>query len=175
MDKSRLISKEDRQAALLDFGFPEIFIRNVGKIPELAYRVADVEGAYFYLPGILHYSILEGCTLVPIFDCGESFYVLALKEGRGRIIHFELENDQVYSDYGHNCALLLMDIMIQYFDDHIDDDLSPEQFTKVAGQLGFIQAETLFTLRNLPIDKYNDKYEDHEAWRLEIAKSLHIL
>ncbi|MFP3836023.1 hypothetical protein, partial [Chryseobacterium sp. SIMBA_028] len=71
-----IIPKENRVKELLNFGISEVFVRNIGNIPELKYRIEDVEGAYFYLPTILNYKILNGKRIVPIFDCGESFTVL---------------------------------------------------------------------------------------------------
>lgn len=65
--------------------------------------------------------------------------------------------------------------MIEYFDDHIDDEISIEKFQSVANKIGFSKAEALFKLRNLSIDEYNEKYEDMELWRNEIAQELKIL
>ncbi|WP_289663804.1 hypothetical protein [Flavobacterium panacagri] len=172
---TQIISKENRKNALLNFGFPKEFIENIGKIPELAYRVQDAEGAYFYLPTILNYTILNGKRIIPIYGSGESFWVLIDDNESQKIIKFELECDQIYIDYGNNWELLLMDIMIEYFDDHIDDEISIEKFQLVANKIGFSKAQALFKLRNLSIDEYNAKYEDMELWRNEIAQELKIL
>lgn len=172
---TQIISKENRLNELLNFGFPKEFIENIGKIPELAYRVEDVEGAYFYLPTILSYTILNGKSILPIYGSGESFWVLIDDNESQKIIKFELECDQIYTDYGDNWELLLMDIMIEYFDDHIDDEIGIEKFQSVANKIGFNKSEALFRLRNLSIDEYNEKSEDMEQWRNEIAKELKIL
>ncbi|KPH13375.1 hypothetical protein [Chryseobacterium sp. ERMR1:04] len=170
-----IISKENRVKELLNFGIPEVFLGNIGNIPELKYRIEDVEGAYFYLPTVLNYKILNGKRIVPIFDCGESFTVLIIDNEVEKIINFELENDHVYTDYGSNVNLMLMDIMTEYFDDHIDDEIDLEKYISVGSRIGFNKSEDLFHLRNLPIDDYNSKSEDMDNWRLEIAKELNIL
>ncbi|PYF74847.1 hypothetical protein [Pedobacter nutrimenti] len=170
-----LISKENRGSELLAFGFPKNFVENIGNIPELASRVGNTDGAYFYLPTISNYKILENQTIVPIYDRGESFYVLASDHESKKIIHFELENDRIYTDYQQNWKLLLMDIMIEYFDSKIDDELSIEKFLYVGDKIGFEAAEKLFELRNLPIEEYNWKLEQEKQWRIEIAKELKIL
>ncbi|MDN5477842.1 MAG: hypothetical protein L0G39_12975 [Chryseobacterium sp.] len=172
---TNIIPKGNRVKELLNFGIPEVFVGNIGSIPELKYRIEDVEGAYFYLPTILNYKILNGKRIVPIFDCGESFTVLITDNEGEKIIEFELENDQVYKDYGTNVDLMLMDIMIDYYDDHIDDGIDLEKYVSVGSRIGFNKSEDLFHLRNLPIDDYNSKSEDMDNWRIEIAKELKIL
>lgn len=172
---AQIVSKENRLSELLNLGFPKEFIENIGKIPELAYRVQDPEGAYYYLPTILNYTILNGKNIVPIYGSGESFCVLIYDNESKNIIWFELECDQIYRDYGDNWELLLMDIMIQYFDDTIDNEIGIEKFKSVADKIGFRKSEALFELRDLPIDDYNSRYEDMDQWRNEIAAELKIL
>ncbi|KFE97625.1 hypothetical protein [Chryseobacterium luteum] len=170
-----IIPKENRIKELLNFGLPKIFIENIGNLEELKYRVEDVDNAYFYLPTILDYEILNGKRIVPIFSCGESFMVLILDNETEKIIYFELENDQVYKDYGRNIDLMLMDIMINYFDDHIDDEIVLGKYISIGERIGFEKSKELFQLRNLSIDDYNSKAENIENWRIEIAKELKIL
>lgn len=172
---TQIVSKENRLSELLNFGFPKEFLENIGKIPELAYRVQDTEGAYYYLPTILNYEILKSKNIVPIYGSGESFCVLISDNESRKIIWFELECDEIYRDYRDNWELLLMDIMIEYFDDTIDNEIGIEQFQSVANKIGFSKSEALFRLRNLPIDEYNSKYEEMEEWRNEIARELQIL
>ncbi len=172
---TKIISKEERVKELLDFGFPKVFIENIGDIPELQYRVGNTDGAYFYLPTLLNYKILRGKKIVPVFDCGESFTVLIIDHESEHIIKFELENDEIYIDYEKNVDLLLMDIMIDYFDDHIDDEIDLDHYISTGSKIGFKKSEDLFHLRNLPIYEYNSKSEDVENWRIEIAEKLKIL
>lgn len=92
-----------------------------------------------------------------------------------KIIRFSLENDSIYKDYGLNWNMLLLDIMFQYFEDQIDNDLFLEKFTDIGKQIGFEYSETLFHLLNIPIEDYNDKYENVELWKQEIAEKLKII
>jgi hypothetical protein len=112
---------------------------------------------------------------VPIFSCGESFTILVFDNETEKIVYFELENDQIYKDYGKNVDLMLMDIMIEYFDDHIDDEIILKNYISVGSKIGFEKSEELFQLRNLPIDDYNLKSYDMENWRIEIATELKIV
>ncbi len=169
----KLISKEERVFVLIKFGAPKLFIENIGKIPELEFRLQNEEGAYFYLPTISNYEILKGLIVVPIYGEGETFWVLGYNDKVQKIIHFELENDEIYTDYGNNWDLLLMDIMTQYFEDKIG--ITNEDFKRIGKRLAFQQAESLFTLLSIPLEEYKAKYNEKEKWRIEIAKKLKIL
>jgi hypothetical protein len=51
--------------------------------------------------------------MMPIFTCEENFYVLASENIIGsKILHFELENDEIYKNYGTNWNL--------FFNEHYD-------------------------------------------------------
>jgi len=171
----KLIPRDLRVTELSKIGIPKVFIENVGKINELIYRVEDVDSAYFYLPQISNYKILESFNVVPIFDEGEIFCVFIYNENIKKIIRFSLENDSIYKDYDLNWNMLLLDIMFQYFEDQIDNDLFLEKFTDIGKQIGFEYSETLFHLLNIPIEDYNDKYENAELWKQEIAEKLKIV
>ncbi|WP_299677144.1 hypothetical protein [uncultured Tenacibaculum sp.] len=171
----KLIPIEERESELLSFGAPKSFIENIGKIPELKFRVEKVDGAYFYFPTISNYQILSGLNIIPIFDEGETFRVFGYNESVKKIFHFELENDQIYTEYGTNWNLLLFDIMFQYFEDDIDEKLNLETFKKVGDKIGFDKSESLYELIDIPLEEYNEKYEELEKWKKEIAEKLKIL
>jgi len=170
----KLITKDLRQIELLKLGAPQIFVENIGKIEELKYRVENVDGAYFYLPTLSEYKILENLNIIPLFDEGNNFCVVAYNDNVKKIIRFELENDKIYKDYGFNWQLLFFDIMFQYFEDQIDDHLSIVKFISVGNKIGFQYSDRLFHLLNLPVEEYNIKYENVEIWKKEIAKELKI-
>lgn len=115
----------------------------------------NVDGAYFYLTQISNYKILENLNIIPVFSCRESFYVLTYNEQSENIIHFELENDEIYTDYGKNWNLLLMDVMIQYFEDEIENGIEINDFKSVGEKIDFKYAENLFILLNIPAEEYN--------------------
>src|SRR5690606_31636458 len=133
----KLVAKENRVTELLKFGAPKSFIENIGKANELEFIIEKVDRAYEYLPQISNYSILKNLNLIPIFCRDYSFYVFAYNEQTEKIIDFNLENDEIYNDYGNNWDLLLMDIMTQYFDDEIEKGLDVEKFKSVAEKIGF--------------------------------------
>ena len=171
----KLIPKEKRVSELIKFGAPKRFIENIGKIPELEFRIEKVDGAYFYLPDIANYDILQNFNIVPIYNEGDTFRVLAYNDKVQKIIHFELENDEIYTDYGKNWNLLLMDIMIQYFEDDFDEIIEINNFKKVGEKIDFYKAEKLFKLLDIPTEEYNVKYNEKKKWRIEIAKEIGIL
>ena len=170
-----LTTKENRVGRLLENGIPKNFVENIGEIEELKYSVEKTDGAYFYIPIISNYEIIIGHEITPIYDCGDSFCVLAIKDNTKRIIYFELENDEIYRDYGLNWALVLLDIMIDYFDFAIDDGMTIQEFEAVGEKIGFGKSKELFLLRNLSTEEYNANFSDDEKWRQEIAEKLKIL
>ena len=78
----KLIPRNLRIPELSKIGIPKVFIENIGKISGLIYRVEDVDSAYFYLPQISNYKILESFNVVPIFDEGEIFCVFIYNENK---------------------------------------------------------------------------------------------
>ncbi|MGD1841012.1 MAG: hypothetical protein ACFB0B_08970 [Thermonemataceae bacterium] len=172
---NKLIPIEERKSELIRFGANKAFVENIGKIDELKYRVENVEGAYFYFPTISNYKILNGLNIIPIYDEGESFRVFGYNDAVQKIFHFELENDEVYKDYGTNWNLLLLDILFQYFNDDVEDGLNIEIFKRVGDQLGFDKSEHLYKLLDIPADEYNEKYEKLDKWKKELAETLEIL
>ncbi len=171
-----LVPKERRESELLKFGAPPQFVKNIGEIDELKFSVENVDGAYFYLPTISNYKILKDLSIIPIYDCGESFYVFGYGNEIKKIFHFELEHDEVYDDYGTNWQLLLFNTMFNYFEIAIDDDdFSVKQFKSVGEKLGFDKSESLYKKLDIPLSYYNLKYQELDNWKLEIAQQLNIL
>ncbi|MGB0868292.1 MAG: hypothetical protein ACPGSD_01730 [Flavobacteriales bacterium] len=171
----KLIPTEERKSELIRFGANEKFVENIGNIEELKYRFENVEGSYFYLPTITNYQILSELNIIPIYDEGESFRVFGYNDSIQKIFHFELENDRIYNDYGTNWNLLILDILFQYFNDDIENGLNIELFKKVGDKLGFEKAELLYELLDIPVDEYNEKYNDLDSWKIELTEQLKIL
>jgi hypothetical protein len=170
-----LVQPEFRNDDLIRFGAPAQFVKNIGRINLLGARVENTDAAYFYIPMILNYQILQGKHVVPIYCEGESFYVLVHSGGEGRIIFFELENDEVCRDYSLNWGLLQMDILFQYFDDNADKGVDSEVFLEIAQQLGFEKGVELYKQLNISDEEYNLKFPELENWKDEIARSLRII
>ncbi|WP_435263492.1 hypothetical protein [Tenacibaculum sp. nBUS_03] len=169
----KLIPIDERESKLIEFGAPKIFIDNIGNISELEFRLEKVDGAYFYLPTITDYEILRGLNIIPIYDEGEDFRVFGYNESIQKIFHFELENDKIYTDYDTNWNLLLFDIMFQYYEDNIDEEIDLVNFNKVGKKLGFDKSESMYQLLDFPFEEYN--YEKVQNWKIEIAKKLKIM
>ncbi|SFB81654.1 hypothetical protein SAMN04489722_1011 [Algibacter lectus] len=172
---NKLIPIEERESKLLKFGAPKLFIDNIGKIPELEFTVEYVTNAYSYIPDISYYEILKGFNVIPIYDEGESFYVFLYNDKVKKIIHFELENDEIYNSYGQNWNHLLLDIMINCFDLYLEDEITQKEYIEIGNKIGFEQTAELFKLRNLPKEELNKKFENNDEWEMEIAKKLKIL
>ena len=172
---TNLIPIEQRKSELIKFGANNVFVENIGKIDELKYRVENIEGAYFYLPTISNYKILNGLNIIPIYCEGESFRVFGYNKTVQKIFHFELENDEIYNEYGTNWNLLFLDIMFQYFNDDIENGLNIEKFIKVGNKLGFEKSEALYKLLDISVEDYNKKYNEMEKWKTELAEKLKIL
>ena len=171
----KLVPKEHRVEMLLKFGIPQSFVENIGKVVELEFMVEPPDGAYFYFPTITDYKIIADSTITPIYDCGETFHALVCQGNASRIIYFELEQDEIYKDYGLNWQLLLMNIMIEYFDSAVEDGISEDAFCLVGSKIGFSKSKELFWLCNVSVEEYNHQLADGSRWRMEIAQKLGIL
>ena len=170
----KLIPREERNEKLINFGIPKQFLSSIGTIDELDFIVEDPKGAYFYFP-TMDYKIFSGFEVTPIFYHGEEFYALFEKNKVGKIVRFELENDEIYSDYRLNWNLLLMDILWDYFDLAIEEDNSMALFCSVGEKLGFLYAEKLYQCLNIPSDERSIKLENQKKWKVEVAEKIKIL
>src|SRR5688500_10606353 len=103
----KLVSEDERASELRNLGIPEKFLAYIGNVEQLRFQVEKPDAAYYYLRKISEYKILKGLSIVPIYNCGELFYVLSYDESARRIIKFEPEHDEIYRDYGLNWNLLL--------------------------------------------------------------------
>ncbi|QWX82525.1 hypothetical protein H0I23_08540 [Cellulophaga sp. HaHaR_3_176] len=170
----KLIPREERNEKLISCGIPEQFLSSIGNIDELDFMVEDPKGAYFYFP-TMDYKIFSGFEVTPIFNCGEEFYALFEKNDIRKIVRFELENDEIYSDYGLNWNLLLMDILWRYFDLALEEDDSMSLFCSVGKRLGFLYSEKLYQCLNIPSDEISIKLENKKKWKIEVAEKIKIL
>lgn len=171
---NKLIPIEERESELIKFGANIEFVKNIGKINELKYRFENVDGAYYYFPLISNYKILNGLNIIPIYNEGESFHVYGYNSSIQKIFHFALENDAYINEYGRNWDLLILDIMFQYFNDDIENGLDIRTFKKVGDKLGFDKSEILYKLLDVPVDEYNEKYNEPNKWKNELAETLKI-
>lgn len=171
----KLTPKEERQSKLLKYGIPQQFLNNIGEIDELDYSLQKPEGAYFYFPTMTEYTIFTDVEVTPIFDCGENFYALFEKDNGSEIVEFELENDEIYTHYGLNWNLLILDVMWDYFDFAIEEDDSLKLFCAVGEKLGFPYSEKLYELLDITGEEISIKMQDRKKWKNDVAKSLNII
>ena len=171
----KLTPQEERYARLSHFGIPEQFFNSIGNIEELEFQVQEPKGAYFYFPTMTDYQIFSEVEVTPIFDCDETFYALFEKEKVSKIVRFELENDEIYTDYGLNWNLLLLDVLWSYYDVAIEEKSSKALFCAVGKQLGFKSSEKLFQLLHIPEEELEKKMNTEGDWKIEIAKELKLI
>ncbi len=143
-----IINSEERREKLLEKGVPKGFLDALdepSKYPSFEFIAKYPEGFYFYGPSIASkYDCLKGYDILPICEgCNSDIYYICLISGSSfRVVHFELENDQIYDDYGQNFGALICDFLIQYYE--LADDLPVEVLAEVGVKLGFKEATLLF-------------------------------
>ena len=122
-----------------------------------------------YLPDIENdYSILNGFDITPIFDGsnGDTFWVLLSNENESKFVHFELEADEIYDDYGSSFNKLLANLVIDLYENM--DDLESEELVGKVKSLGFEKAKDFIeSIRSADEKELRMTTEDDEKWRKE--------
>jgi hypothetical protein len=161
--------KEHRRDKLLSHGVPIAFLDAIETPPaeDLEFILRFPDAAYFYLPTIQSaYSILRGYDITPIFDGsnGDTFWVLLSNTSEFRFVHFELEQDEIYDDYGTNFMLLLADMVIRFYE--FADELNESQIAEAARSMGFPQADELATaLASADEQGLRSTFDSDAKWR----------
>lgn len=170
----QLIDPANRADWLRRYHIPEGLLRITDRPEAFRHLVEPPQTAYSYLAGMAHYKILSGKTVVPLFGNGTYLHALVTDKNSSNILCFEVENDEVYRDFGLNWQLLMFNILFDYFELHADEGLTRDQFIERGTELGFHFPSGLFELIDLPIEEYNERYEDLDNWKMEIARTLGI-
>jgi|GEM_PF-2397763 len=68
-----------------------------------------------------------------------------------------------------------MGILIEYFNNKIDDNINLEEFCDVGNKIGFKKSQELFELRNIPIEVSNEKFDEAVKWRNQITEQLGLI
>lgn len=145
-----IIERENRREKLLEYGVPSEFldaIDNIDQFIDLEFIVKYPDSAYFYLIDILPtYKIFNGYDVTPIYEGGngDTFYVLLSNSLEARFVHFELENDEIYSDYGSSFMLMFADFLINYYE--FSDETNIETLIEYGNKMGFPRSGQLFKL-----------------------------
>ena len=158
-----------RHETLVLAGVPAAFLNALDHLAEygdLQFIASKPDAAYFYLPQISDvYSTLQGQTITPIFDGtnGNTFYVHLSGKSGNRFVFFELENDEIYQDFGADFQFMLAHLLIEFyeFSESATDDL-----VGVGQALGFRQARSLFeALEQADEIRARKTFELDSAWR----------
>lgn len=144
-------------------------IDNVSAFEDLEFIVKYPEGTYWYLKDIYpKYSCLSGYDVTPIYEGrnGDTFYVMLSKPGEVRFVHFELENDEIYDDYGNNFMLMLANFLISYYEFATEIDI--EKLAEYGVKMGFKNSSQLFSaLEKADKDRLRSTFELDKKWRNE--------
>jgi len=172
-----IISKEERKEALLKIGVPEAFLKTLENIEnenELRCMIKEPEGFYYYIDSIYqNYECIKEYNILPVFegDNGDEFYVYLFNDQEQKFAHFELENDELYSDHGTSFDLMLADLLIDLYE--LAEDLSISELIKKGEMIGAKFSKQLF--EQLVVTEENNlrsSYELDKKWRKDNLKEI---
>lgn len=175
-----IISKEERRKSLIDAGVPKPFLdalKNIDKYDHLRFMIREPDSFYFYIDTIYEsYKSIKDFNITPVFegDNGDVFYVYLFNEQEQKFAHFELENDELYSDYGGNFSLMLANLLIDLYE--MAEELSIEELSKIGQEIGAPFAGELFKeLENADEENLRSSFKSDDNWRkknlVQIIKS----
>ena len=142
-----LTTPENRVHKLKAAGVPDQFLlalEHLKEFGDLQFVLQPPEAAYFYLPSICDsYVCLSGWEVTPVCDGsnGDVFYVLLSTDRESKFAYFELENDEIYGDFGGNFLGLLAHLLIEFYE---FSELSAGALTVLGERMGFGNADALF-------------------------------
>ncbi|WP_196157620.1 hypothetical protein [Reinekea sp. G2M2-21] len=167
-----IIQKDKRREKLIEYGVIPAFldaIDNTGEYQDLEFIVKYPDGAYWYLEDIYpSYSIFKGYDVTPIYEGGngDTFYVLLSNNEEARFVHFELENDEIYNDYGSDFWLMFVDFLIGYYE--FADESSIDALTESGLKMGFPKSADLFSsLESADKNGLRNTFDLDKKWREE--------
>lgn len=172
-----LIEERRRKEILLQFGFYESFLDVVDDVESIDYKLSYVmnypEGAYYYLPTIENYSIYKGYNVVPICDSGQgdSFYTLLFNDSYRKIIYNEIEQDEIYADFGLNIDALIAKVLIGYYelmdeDEVLDREMTLRKIKELGEKLGIEEEAISNVIKRVFIseDDNEDRFFNSRNW-----------
>ncbi|MDF1698228.1 MAG: hypothetical protein P1U56_20435 [Saprospiraceae bacterium] len=175
-----IVSKENRKEKLLQIGVPEAFLKtleNIQNESELSCMIKEPDDFYYYIDSIYqNYKCIKDYNIVPIFDGdnGDKFYVYLFNDEEQKFAHFELENDELYSDHGTSFDLMLANLLIDLYE--LAEELSISELTKKGEMIGAKFSKQLFKQLVVAEEKnLRSSNELDKKWRknnlTEIVKS----
>ncbi|MBD3657599.1 hypothetical protein [Marinobacter sp.] len=167
-----IVEAEKRKEVLVAAGVPEEFLSAIdspNSFEDLEFIAKAPDGFYFYLPPVFkNYKILKGYDVTPIYEGsnGDTYYVLLTRDQEVRFVHFELEQDAIYSDYGNKFQFMLADFLIDYYE--FATEVSIAQLSDYGVKLGFENSKALFeALEHADENGMRKTFELDENWRKE--------
>lgn len=161
---------DKRRETLIAAGVPEKLLSAINEPSEfqdLEFVAKNPEGFYFYLDSVWQdYEILSGYQVTPIYEgCNsDSYYVLLSNQHEKRFVHFELEQDEIYDDYGANLGLMFANFLIDYY--KFADEVEIEQLIDYGHKMGFKESEKLFRqLESADNNQLRATFESDKEWR----------
>ena len=132
--------EENRRIKLIENGVPKLFldaIDNVTDFEDLEFVFQYPEALYHYYKNIKEYSILQNYELTPIFEGsnGDYYFVLLSNSEDKKFVTFELEHDEIYSDYGSDFKAMFE----RFFEDYtcFAEDLTDEDILSYSKSMGY--------------------------------------
>lgn len=175
-----IVENEQRKEVLINARVSEKFlsaIESPGKFQDLEFMARAPDGFYFYLPPVFeNYKILSGYDVTPIYEGsnGDTYYVLLANDKEIRFVHFELEQDAIYTDFGDSFQLMLVDFLINYYE--FATEVSIEELSEYGVQLGFDKSKHLFeALERADDDGKRKTFESDIMWRNEMFPKLGVI
>jgi len=161
----------DRRIKLKSHGVPTKFLDAIDsasshKIFESVLKYP--ESGYSYLNTIKTYKIFQGYDVTPIYDGinEDTFWMLLSNSTEAKFVHFELEQDEIYNDYGDNFMWMLADLIVHLYESK--DELSIVELIELSEELGFPNSELfLRALEKADEDGLRKTFKLDGSWRKE--------
>ncbi len=164
-----ITSEETRRGKLLSVGVPAKFLDaldNSLDFDDLELIARYPESSYFYLPEIQkHYSSISDYEITPIFEGvnGDIFSVMLTKGKEVRFVSFELENDEIYEDFGDSFPLMHANLMIELYE---VSESSLAELIKCGERMGCEKSMELFNGLSLAdSNRERETFEKDREWR----------
>lgn len=168
----RLTPQHAREAVLRDAGVPQVFLRTLSgaTAPADLQLVLGERADDAFERVATSYTILEQHVVTPLLDCRGSVVVLLERGGARRFVHFELEVDEVYDDFGSDFRNVIAWLLIAYYE---LTECSRDAFLRAGDSLGSTFAGPLFDeLERASRDGTRATFAADDAWRRHVIPKL---
>ena|SRR5579871_3611039 len=167
--------QDQRRQVLLAHRVPAGFLDAIDQSasdPDLALTLRYPESAYDYLPTIAdNYQILKGWTITPVYEGsnGDTFWVLLSSPTQFKFVHFELEQDEIYDDFGDNARLMIADFLVGFYE--TCEHRSIQSIAAMGVAMGLPKAAQLLgALEDAGRQGLRNTFAGDKAWRAQHLK-----